>query len=135
MKITQEVDYALRVVLYLSKLGFGEKLEARVISEEENIPIRFLLKLLRKLRQAGIVESFRGVNGGYALSKQPEDITFKDVIQAIDGPIYVNRCLYDPEHCNQNRANVCEIHKAMSSFQSKLISELEAINFKDLLKR
>lgn len=135
MKVTQEVDYALRVVLYLCKLGYGVKIEAKAIAESEKVPIRFLLKLLRKLKMADIVESYRGVNGGYALNRKPEDISFKDVIVAIDGPIYMNRCMYDPSHCNINRTNRCEIHSALSSVQSNLIKQLDSISFKDLLSK
>lgn len=133
MKITQEVDYALRVVLYLSKLGYGTKIEAKVISQQENIPLRFLLKLLRKLKQASIINSFRGVTGGYALAKLPKDITLKDVVEAIDGPIYVNRCLYDPSLCNLNRTNHCEMHETLNRVQQKLLYELEAISFEDIM--
>lgn len=134
MRITQEVDYALRVVLYLSKLGYGEKVEARVISENENIPLRFLLKLLRKLTQAYVIKSYRGVNGGYALNKLPEDITLREVVEAIDGPIYVNRCQEDPTSCNLNRTDKCEVHRALGKVQSKIISELEGITFRDLVE-
>ena len=52
MGLTQETDYALRVILYLSKLEKGTIVSANTISEKENIPLRFLLKLLRKLRDA-----------------------------------------------------------------------------------
>lgn len=134
MKITQEADYGFRVILYLSKLGYGEKVEAKSISQEENIPLRFLLKLLRKLTQADITKSFRGVNGGYALNQMPENITLKDVIEAIDGPIYINRCLYDPDHCNLKRANTCGVHSALEKVQNKLIRELSSITFKDILE-
>ncbi len=133
MKITQEADYGLRVVLHLSKLGYGEKIEAKTISESEGIPLRFLLKLLRKLIQAEIVRSYRGVNGGYAINRLPEHICLKDVIEAIDGPICVNRCVIEPSLCNLNRSGVCMVHKAMTKVQKSLSLELESINFKQLV--
>lgn len=134
MKITQEADYALRVILYLSKLGYGEKVEARVIAEKEDLPLRFLLKLLRKLTKSGIVVSFRGVKGGYALNKEPKDINLKDVIESIDGPIYVNRCTYDPQYCNAGKNGNCEVHRALCKIQKKLVDELESVNFQSLLE-
>lgn len=134
MKITQESDYGFRVVLYLSNLGYGKKIEAKNIAKDQNVPLRFLLKLLRKLTQSGIVKSYRGVNGGYALNRTPENITLKNIIEAIDGPIYLNRCLYDPEHCNANRKGHCGIHNALSRVQNTLIKELESINFKDIME-
>ncbi|WP_422445151.1 RrF2 family transcriptional regulator [Thermoanaerobacterium sp. DL9XJH110] len=133
MKITQEADYALRVVAYLSKMGYGNKITAAKIAEEENIPMRFLLKLLRKLKAAGIIESILGVGGGYTLKKLPEDITLKDVIEAVDGPIYINRCLYDPEKCNLKRASRCNVHNALRKIQQILVTELGSINFKDIV--
>lgn len=133
MRITQEVDYGLRVVLYLSALGVGEKVEARIISQHENIPHRFLLKLLRKLTGCGIIKSFRGVTGGYALNKEPKDINLYDIVVAIDGPIYVNRCLYDSANCNLSRSSTCTIHKALGKIQGNLINDLKSIRFDELL--
>jgi len=133
MKITQEADYGLRVVLHLCKLGYGEKVEARIISEKEGIPLRFLLKLLRKLILVDILRSYRGVKGGYAINKLPEQITLKDVIEAIDGPVCVNRCVIEPTFCNLNKTAVCVVHRAMTKVQKKLNAELESINFKQLV--
>ncbi|NLX61317.1 MAG: Rrf2 family transcriptional regulator [Tissierellia bacterium] len=133
MRITQEADYALRAIYYLSTLDAGARASANVIAKEQNIPLRFLLKLLQKLRDAGLVESFMGVNGGYALSKQPKDISFLDVIEAIDGPIYINRCLYDPEECNNLGVEYCSIHKALHQVQEKLKKDLSSINFQHIL--
>ena len=133
MKITQEADYGLRVVIYLCKLGYGEKVESKVISEKEGIPLRFLLKLLRKLILVDILRSYRGVKGGYAINKLPEKITLKDVIEAIDGPVCVNRCVIEPTFCNLNKTAVCVVHRAMTKVQKKLNAELESINFKQLV--
>ncbi|PAB59901.1 RrF2 family transcriptional regulator [Anaeromicrobium sediminis] len=133
MKITQEADYALRIILYLSKLGVGAKTEANQISDELHIPKRFTLKIMRKLAHSGIVKSYRGVNGGYALDKEPKRVTFKDVIETIDGPICVNRCLIDKNLCNLNIAHKCTIHKALGNTQKMLNDELASINFGDLL--
>ena len=135
MRITQEADYALRVILFLSKLGFDNKIEAKSISESEGIPLRFLLKLLRKLKQSGIVQSYRGVHGGYSLAKKPGEITLKDVIESIDGPICMNRCIYDPQACNIGRTSKCEIHHSMARIQSVLSKELESVNFEQLTNK
>lgn len=132
MRITQEADYSMRVVLYLSKLGYGEKIDAATIAEHEKLPLRFLLKLLRKLIKSGIIKSYRGVKGGYALNKLPKDINLRQVIESIDGPISVNRCLLDPSYCNANRTGFCEVHGALSKVQKDLIDNLENINFENL---
>lgn len=130
MNITQESDYAIRAVLILA--NNPRVIDANSISEEGSIPIRFLLKLLRKLGQAGIVKSYRGINGGYTLNKEPKEINLLNVVEAIEGKITINRCLYDPETCNSNKNGDCAIHRALFNIQSKLRNELEGINFEDL---
>lgn len=133
MRLTQEGDYALRVVLYLYKQGQGRKVEAKVISKSENVPQRFLLKLLRKLAVAGIVKSYMGYGGGYAVERPPEEISARAVIEAIEGPISINRCLEDETLCNAGRAETCEIHKALGDVQKRLLANLGEINFAKLL--
>lgn len=133
MKITQEGDYALRVVLFLYKYGQSRRVEAKVISAHENIPPRFLLKLLRKLTVGGIVKSYIGYGGGYAVEKPPEEITVRSVIETIEGPICINKCLEDETLCNLGRANSCEIHAALGFVQKNLLEELESITFAKLL--
>ncbi|PRR78352.1 HTH-type transcriptional regulator IscR [Clostridium liquoris] len=132
MNITQEADYAIRAVLILSKEGEGAKLDAKTIAERGCVPLRFLLKLLRKLIKAGIIKSFRGVNGGYALLKNSKDISLKEVIEAIDGPIAINRCLKNDSFCNANRNFNCSVHKHLDTIQKVLEDELEKVNFEEL---
>ena len=132
MNINQESDYALRLVLMLSKEGLDNKLDAKFLSEKTNIPLRFLLKLTRKLVQAGIVKSYRGINGGYAITKEPKDITLKDVVEAIQGPIIITRCIYDKQACSANNIGHCSIHHALSNIQNTLVDELEKVNFENL---
>lgn len=132
MNINQESDYALRIVLMLSKEGLDNKLDAKFLSEKTNIPLRFLLKLTRKLIQAGIVKSFRGIKGGYAITKEPKNITLKDVIEAIQGPIIITRCIYDNQACSANKIAHCAVHNALSNIQNTLVYELEKVNFEKL---
>jgi Rrf2 family protein len=132
MNINQESDYAFRIVLMLCKEGLDNKLDAKSLSEKGNIPLRFLLKLTRKLTQSGIVKSYRGVNGGYAISKDAKNISLKDVVEAIQGPIIVHRCIYDKEACSANKGGHCSIHKALCVVQNNMLNELEKVNFEQL---
>ncbi|SFR09177.1 RrF2 family transcriptional regulator [Desulfoscipio geothermicus] len=134
MKLNQATDYAFRAVLYLSRLPRGEVVEARAIAEQEHIPIRFMLKILRMLTRAGIVESYRGVGGGYALAKMPREITMRDVVEAVEGPVYVNRCLIAPDECNKRNTAKCAIHKALFSIQQTINDKLEEYDFETLSK-
>ena len=132
MKINQATDYAFRAVFYLSLLPTGKVVEARLIAEDENIPTRFLLKIFPRLIQAGIVESHRGTGGGYALARKPADITLKDVVEAVEGPVMINRCLISPEGCNKNHSAICPVHKALFNIQQTLNQEFAKYTFESL---
>ena len=84
MHITQESDYAVRIVYCLAKCG--TRRDARGISEEMCVTLRFSLKILGKLVSSGIVESYKGNRGGYELARPASEITLKDVIDAVEGP-------------------------------------------------
>ncbi|GAW91936.1 RrF2 family transcriptional regulator [Calderihabitans maritimus] len=129
MKLNQATDYAFRAVLYMSRLPMGEVVEAKEIAEQEKIPLRFLLKIFRQLVAAGLVRSYRGVKGGYALAKHPKDISLRDVVEAVEGSIVMNRCLIEPEGCNKGGQPYCSIHHALSSIQKILIEELSRYDF------
>lgn len=132
MNITQESDYAIRAVLIISKVGENDRIEAKKISDEGSIPLRFLLKLLRKLTQSGLIVSYRGINGGYALGKSADEIYLKDIIEAIEGSININKCLENVQNCNANRKGVCSVYKELSRVQKILIEELSRKSIAEL---
>lgn len=128
MRMTREVDYALRIVAMLSKTG--TQIEAKQIAEKNNVPYRFALKILRKLVQCEVVKSSRGVNGGYFLNKQPADISLKDIIEIFDGPIAVNHCIETPEICDNT--GICPIRHRLIAAQQKFADELSMVNFAEI---
>lgn len=133
MQLTQATDYSFRVVLYLAALEPGAIVSAKDISTHENVPMRFLLKTLRSLVKAGILRSYRGPDGGYALAKEPKDISLRDVVEAVEGPLFINRCFIDKDYCSKQWAASCPVHQALSDIQQKLVEELDKHNFAGLL--
>lgn len=121
MKITQESDYALRIVAFLASTD-ESRVGANTIASSQEIPLRFALKILRKLNAAGITKAYRGVTGGYTLIKDPKDISYKEVIEAIEGDVCINRCLSKDGKCNRNAVGHCKIHKKLQRIQ-KLLNE------------
>ena len=91
MRITHEADYAIRVAFCLAECG--GKLGAKEISERTGVTLRFALKILRKLIQAGMVRSYKGANGGYELAQNPAEVSMGAIIVCIDGPITFNHSL------------------------------------------
>lgn len=89
MRISAKTDYAVRAVVELAATGADDDhpIKSERLATAQDIPLRFLENILMQLRQAGIVVSRRGAEGGYRLAKPPEEITVADVIRAIDGPL------------------------------------------------
>ena len=85
MRVSAKVDYALRAMLELADAGGLVKGE--LLATAQGIPQKFLESILLDLRHAELVTSRRGVEGGYALGRRPEEITLADVIRAVEGPI------------------------------------------------
>lgn len=135
MKITIESDCAIRIILFLSMRGVGNKTGARMISENENIPIRFALKILRKLKLAGLICSFRGQSGGYALLMEPKNISLKNVIEIIDGKLKLNKCLNKEGKCDLNRTNICPTHFYLNELQEEVAAKLDSVSFQILIDK
>jgi Rrf2 family protein len=91
--ISQKAKYALRALLALARTPEDDIVLIGDIAERESIPKKFLEQILLAMRNQGLVISRRGKNGGYALLKAPEDITFGHVLRVIDGPIAPLPCL------------------------------------------
>lgn len=86
MRVTARGDYAVRAAVELAAAG-GEARKVSQIAAAQNIPPRFLENILLALRRAGLVQSRRGTDGGFRLSRPPEEITIASVLRAVEGPI------------------------------------------------
>jgi len=131
MEITRETDYAIRCILRMSR-NPDAILMVEQISEEMAIPRSFLAKILQKLSKADIVKSFRGVRGGFRLSRGPESISILDVVEAIEGRVAMNECAVDASSCSL--ASTCCVHPVWVSLRRKVETHLGEANFGDLLR-
>ena len=87
VRVSAKVDYALRAAIELAALQDQWPVKGERLASGQDIPLRFLENILGELRQAGIVASKRGAEGGYMLARPPGEIALADVIRAVDGPL------------------------------------------------
>ena len=95
MQISRKIDYALRAMIYLVLQNERRPCSVAEIAAREGVPKKFLEKIIQDLIHHGIVRSTRGAQGAYTLARAPEAIAFKDIIEAIEGPVSVNVCVGD----------------------------------------
>jgi Rrf2 family protein len=118
------------LILDLATLPQSERASAQEIAARQNIPRPFLAKIVSQLSLAGLVVTYRGAGGGVALARPASQISLLQVIEALEGPIQLNRCLIDPQDCPQN--GKCAVHDIWSQAQAELIELLHATTFSDL---
>ncbi len=131
MRVTQEADYAIRICLILDKLG--EKTGAANIAELACITPKIALKVLRKLNTAEIVRSYKGVQGGYELTRDGRELKVLELIELIDGPIRISKCLECDHGCSRNPCKTdCKMHLAFEAVNNSLIESLSRITVRML---
>ena len=130
MKITQEADYALRMMCLLAKdaAAGNTPVGAATLADGVAVPTRFGLKILHKLSATGLVKTSRGAAGGYSLGQDPATVTVRRVIEAIDGPVEINRCLSDTHVClNNPNKDCCRLHHVFEELNGMLTERLDRI--------
>jgi len=102
LRISRKIDYGLRAMIYLASIPQESVVPFREIARQMDVPEDFLAKILKTLVDTGLVKSTRGPHGGYALAKIPADISFLDVIEAVEGPVALNVCLDGEDACGHS---------------------------------
>lgn len=131
MHITLETDYAIRIVDCLARSS--GRVGAKTISEKAHVTLRFSLKILRKLVSSGIVRSFKGAQGGYELAKNAADITVYDILETIEGPYVLNRCLLDNNVCTRVPDKKCPYHYLFEHISGKVQAELKLVTISSIV--
>ena len=101
MQIPRRVDYGLRAVIYLADQQADKCSSIAEIARHQGVPRKFLEKIIQDLVRGGLIYSKRGAAGGYRLARTPEEISFREVIETLEGPIAVNACMEHAAGCDQ----------------------------------
>lgn len=131
MQVSRKADYALRAAIHLTRREAGRAASVAEISATEAIPRKFLEKIIQDLIHVGIVSSRRGAHGGYVLARTPREISFKDVIEAVEGPISINICVGDRGSCSVS--STCGMHHVWTEGQRRVVELFAATTLADFL--
>ncbi|GIN87332.1 Rrf2 family transcriptional regulator [Heyndrickxia sporothermodurans] len=128
MKYSKATNYALHTMLILAMETPNKPVGVQLLAEKQNLSPTYLSKILTKLVKEGMINSVSGANGGYTLSQNWEEISFLDIIHAIEGKSSLfDCCLFsNPE---------CVIKEVMLSAENKLEEELSNTKIADLIKK
>ena len=133
MLITRASEYAILSLIVLSKAD--SPMDSETLSRELSISKSFLAKILQALAKNKILKSYKGVNGGFALSCNPEDISMLKVMSAVEGKApTVFECAPSTKDCPSDKANLCSIWPFLNKLQGKIDSFLDALTLADIIE-
>lgn len=135
LSLTRKTDYALVALAHMARHGAG-KVCARDLSERVRVPVRILTNVLNRLTRYGYLNSIRGTSGGYCLARSPSEITVRDVVEVMEGPVRLARCCGSVEGPSNNggcrRESGCEISAPIKKLHLGLRSYLGQVTIHDL---
>jgi Rrf2 family transcriptional regulator, cysteine metabolism repressor len=136
MRISAKGEYAAKAVLYLS-LHYPKVVTIHEVAENHSIPIKYLEHILLALKKAGLLESRRGVRGGYTLARSPEKITVGEVLRVVDGKFSQASCieLDFKDHYTCPEANACGLKQVWQDVQGAVEKILFETSFDEVRKR
>ena len=134
LKINRQTDYAVRVLLALTKRGEGARLSSTDIQQEMLIPKAFMSRIVAQLSRSGLLNTFPGRDGGLMLPHSASQITLREVVEAFEGPILLSACLdvKNEDDC-PFQAN-CPVSPKWGRVQVAMMREMASITFEDLAK-
>ncbi|MDZ7721085.1 MAG: Rrf2 family transcriptional regulator [Balneolaceae bacterium] len=133
MLLSKSCVYGLRASLYLASRENGEYIPIRKMSGKLEISFHFLTKILQQLTAEGLMESFKGPNGGVRLSKDGTEIPLMDIVLAIDGPQLLTECALGLPGCGTK--NPCPLHDKWAETRDSIREMLEETTLTELVKK
>ena len=137
MKLSLRGEYALRALLVLGLHYDDSVVRIQAISEEQKIPKRFLEQILNDLKSAGVVQSRRGVAGGYRLARPPEQITLATAVRHLEGALAPVSCVSEwfYEKCSCPDESRCAVRSVMKEVRDAVVRIMERVTVADLCNR
>lgn len=130
MHVTREADYAVRVVVDLAGRPPGALVRTEELTGTTGVPPAYLKKIVQALGRAHLVHTRQGPKGGVSLERDPSTITLRHIVEAVEGPIHLNRCLARAGECDRDA--FCTVHPAWRQIQAALVRELDRFTARDL---
>lgn len=131
LRISKLTDYGTVLLAHLAANGTAV-CSAADVAEATGIAPPTVSKLLKSLARSGLVTSTRGANGGYQLSRSPEDISAADVIDALEGPVSITECSASDSLCEHE--GVCSVGGSWQRINIAIRRALEDVSLSDLLR-
>lgn len=133
LTINQKSDYAARILLHLATQPPGATITVREAAHARLVPYALARRLFSLMAHAGFLKTHRGKGGGFSLARSPAEISLLEVVEAVEGPIALNRCIVEPQRCPI--VPECPVHEEWARARHMLREHLGQVNFQQLAER
>ncbi len=132
MKLSTKGQYGVKAMFDLAMRYSDEFVPLKQVAESQVIPENYLEQLVAQLRKAGLVESVRGPQGGYRLSRDPAEITIGEIIRLLEGPITLVDCAPEEGESSCKRAEACVTRGIWAKMSASIAAVVDSITLADL---
>lgn len=129
-RLTNQGEYAIRMMVYLAAHPEDQRVSAQEIAEAQHIPQRFLRNIISEFAKRGFLKSYKGQGGGIELAPGAEQSTLLEIIEVVEGPIYLNTCIQGEDICEFS--GTCAVHDVWHQAQESLREILGSRRLKDM---
>lgn len=132
LQISRQTEYGVRALLDLASFPPGSRLQTNDIAQRQAIPESYLTKIVNRLAQVELLQTYRGNEGGIALARPAEKISMLEVVQALEGKVNLNICSRDSVHCQLS--DQCLAYPMWVDLQNIFDQYLESLKLSDLIR-
>ena len=123
-------EYALRALTYAASQKENRRFQAKDVCEKTGIPESFTRRVCQALAQGGFLQAVRGPGGGYEMIRSAEEISLRDVIEAVEGNDTFDHCVLGFPACGEKHP--CPLHETWAAAKTQLLAQLEQRTLQDL---
>ncbi len=133
MRLSTKSRYGTRAILDIAINYEKGPVSVKSLAQRQDISVKYMEQLIPLLKLAGLIRSVRGARGGYTLSKDVHQINLRDIIDALEGSMFLVDCVDNPEICD--RTKKCVTHEIWKDIQDTINNMLDSLTLADMVER
>ncbi len=133
MKLSTKGRYGVRLMFDLALHTGNGPITLKDIAARQEISEKYLSNIIPPLKSAGLIHAVRGAQGGYVLARQPRDVTLKDILLVLEGPMCLAECAEQPQLCS--RSETCLVRDIWAEVNGKMLAALDSVTLESMVER